>query len=272
MDIDKLSISPKHEILDTLRTIAPQTYLTSPFPSQGCYRLGTKDNNIIGQVLDQLEYEVVSENIRSYDILGTTIEVISWTWCQISLLLSMGISSSSISPMGFRMVGGAKPLAVGDVCEAEARIISVINANEGKIVKVKGFAHREGQCVIEVVSSLLYCGRFSDYENTLFLSSRMRTLASSWRPPAQGMVLVGERVLAAAFWHFSYLPYAFAGVIQGSDCVPQCLGVWRYLRQEPVEGSRQGWLRRLPARRFAGKSRSGISSTTWYPAWSHSSR
>jgi fatty acid synthase subunit alpha, fungi type len=42
---------------------------------------------------------------------------------------------------GFRMVNGAKPLAVGDVCKAEARIISVINASEGKIVKVKGFVY-----------------------------------------------------------------------------------------------------------------------------------
>ena len=64
------------------------------------------------------------------------------------------------------MVDGAKPLAVGDVCKAEARIISVINANEGKIVKVKGFVYRQGQRVIEVVSSFLYRGRFSDYENT----------------------------------------------------------------------------------------------------------
>jgi fatty acid synthase subunit alpha len=67
---------------------------------------------------------------------------------------------------GFRMVDGAKPLAVGDVCKAEARIISVINASEGKIVKVKGFVYRQGQRVIEVVSSFLYRGRFSDYENT----------------------------------------------------------------------------------------------------------
>ena len=43
------------------------------------HRLEMKDSNIIGQVLDQLEYEVVSENIRSYNILGTTIEIISWT-------------------------------------------------------------------------------------------------------------------------------------------------------------------------------------------------
>ncbi|KAF9485144.1 fatty acid synthetase alpha subunit [Pholiota conissans] len=67
---------------------------------------------------------------------------------------------------GFRMVDGAKPLAVGDVCKAEARIVSVINSNEGKIVKVKGYVYRQGQRVIEVVSSFLYRGRFTDYENT----------------------------------------------------------------------------------------------------------
>ena len=66
----------------------------------------------------------------------------------------------------FRMVDGAKPLAVGDVCKAKARIISVINASEGKIVKVKGFVYRQSQRVIEVVPSFLYRGRFSDYENT----------------------------------------------------------------------------------------------------------
>jgi fatty acid synthase subunit alpha len=74
----------------------------------------------------------------------------------------MGISLSN----GFRMVDGAKPLAVGDVCKAETRIISLINANEGKIVKAKGFVYRQGQRVIKVVSSFLYRGRFSDYENT----------------------------------------------------------------------------------------------------------
>jgi ATP-binding cassette subfamily A (ABC1) protein 3 len=73
-DINKLSISLSHELLDTLRMLAPQTYLTSPSPSQGCYHLRTKDSNVIGEVLDQLEYEMVSGNIRSYDILGTTIE------------------------------------------------------------------------------------------------------------------------------------------------------------------------------------------------------
>lgn len=67
---------------------------------------------------------------------------------------------------GFRMVDGAKPLQVGDVCKAEAQIVSVTNANEGKIVKVKGYVYRKGERVIEVVSSFLYRGRFDDYENT----------------------------------------------------------------------------------------------------------
>jgi len=67
---------------------------------------------------------------------------------------------------GFRMVNGAKPLQVGDVCNAEARIASVTNANEGKIVKVKGHVYRQGMPVVEVVSAFLYRGRFSDYHNT----------------------------------------------------------------------------------------------------------
>ncbi|KAF9467993.1 fatty acid synthase [Collybia nuda] len=67
---------------------------------------------------------------------------------------------------GFRMVNGAKPLQAGDVCKAEARIVSVTNANEGKIVKVKGQVYRDSQPVIEVVSAFLYRGRFVDYENT----------------------------------------------------------------------------------------------------------
>ncbi|GLB40343.1 putative protein with domain of unknown function (DUF1729) [Lyophyllum shimeji] len=67
---------------------------------------------------------------------------------------------------GFRMVNGAKPLRVGDVCKAKAQIVSVTNANEGKIVKVKGHVYRGDEQVIEVVSAFLYRGRFSDYENT----------------------------------------------------------------------------------------------------------
>lgn len=67
---------------------------------------------------------------------------------------------------GFRMVEGQKPLRAGDVCRAEAHIVSVINNDSGKIVKVKGNVIRDGKPVVQVISSFLYRGRFSDYENT----------------------------------------------------------------------------------------------------------
>ena len=66
----------------------------------------------------------------------------------------------------FRMVDGAKPLQVGNVCRPEACIVSVTNSNEGKNVKVKGHCYRNNQPVIEFVSSFLYRARFIDYENT----------------------------------------------------------------------------------------------------------
>ena len=63
---------------------------------------------------------------------------------------------------GFRMVEGSSPLRAGDVCQAEAHIASVTNANEGKIVKVKGYVQRGGKPVIEVVSAFIYRGKFVD--------------------------------------------------------------------------------------------------------------
>ncbi|KAG8716660.1 3-oxoacyl-[acyl-carrier-protein] synthase [Ceratobasidium sp. 394] len=67
---------------------------------------------------------------------------------------------------GFKMVEGASPLHVGDVCKAEARIASVTNSDSGKTVKVTGFVLRDGKPVIEVTSAFLYRGAFSDYQNT----------------------------------------------------------------------------------------------------------
>jgi len=78
---------------------------------------------------------------------------------------------------GFRMIEGARPFQVGDVCKAEARIVSVTNTNEGKVVKVKGQVHREGKAVIEVVSAFLYRGRFVDYYNTFETTDYMVDLS-----------------------------------------------------------------------------------------------
>lgn len=70
---------------------------------------------------------------------------------------------------GFRMVNGARSFQAGDVCNAEARIVSVVNNDAGKVVKVKGFVMRGGEPVVEVISSFLYRGRFADFENTFEL-------------------------------------------------------------------------------------------------------
>lgn len=64
------------------------------------------------------------------------------------------------------MLPGASPLRIGDVCESEAEIASVTNSDSGKAVKVRGHVFRNGQPVMEVVSSFLYRGRFSDFSNT----------------------------------------------------------------------------------------------------------
>ena len=67
---------------------------------------------------------------------------------------------------GFRMMEGVAPLRAGDSCSAEARVVSVINSDSGKTVKVRGYVLRKGEPVIEVTSSFLYRGRFKDFENT----------------------------------------------------------------------------------------------------------
>lgn len=67
---------------------------------------------------------------------------------------------------GFRAVHGAKPLKAGDVCTTEASILSVANTDAGKVVKVKGYVYRNGERVIEVTSSFLYRGNFTDFQNT----------------------------------------------------------------------------------------------------------
>lgn len=70
---------------------------------------------------------------------------------------------------GFRLLPGATPLKAGEVCKAEGRIVSVVNTDAGKAVRVKGHIIRDDQPVIEVVSGFLYRGRFTDFENTFEL-------------------------------------------------------------------------------------------------------
>ncbi|KAK0531483.1 fatty acid synthase alpha subunit Lsd1 [Tilletia horrida] len=68
----------------------------------------------------------------------------------------------------FKMVKGAKPLQVGDVCMATAKTKSIRISDTGKSVAVTGLVLRkEGEAfvpVIEVVSSFFYRGRYQDFE------------------------------------------------------------------------------------------------------------
>lgn len=66
----------------------------------------------------------------------------------------------------FKVIPGASPLLVGDVCKSQARISSVLNTDAGKAVKVTGHVLRDGKPIIEVTSSFLYRGRFSDFAQT----------------------------------------------------------------------------------------------------------
>jgi fatty acid synthase subunit alpha, fungi type len=117
------------------------------------------------------------------------------------------------------VIEGAKPLQVGDVCRAEARIISVMNTNEGKICKVKGHVYRGSKPVIEVLSAFLYRGRFTDYLNTFETTEEPDYLAELVDDAAVGVLqskewflwddatkplLAGTLLLFRIEWHISF--------------------------------------------------------------------
>jgi len=100
-----------------------------------------------------------------------------------SLQLSTANSSSSCTN-GFRMVGGAKSLAVGDLCKAEACIISVINTSDlealrRKIVKANASSKScRHSCTMDVFR--ITRTPSTSLRNLImsFLSSRTQALAS----------------------------------------------------------------------------------------------
>jgi ATP-binding cassette subfamily A (ABC1) protein 3 len=66
--------SSSFQLLHAVRQIAADTYVTNPSPSISIYHLRTKDNAIVGSVLHLMEREMQKNSLKSYDILGTTIE------------------------------------------------------------------------------------------------------------------------------------------------------------------------------------------------------
>ena len=73
-DCEKIDTSSRPELLLSIRTIAPETYVTMPSPHQVCYHLKAKDTEVVRQVLGLLDDDTNRHVIASYDILGTTIE------------------------------------------------------------------------------------------------------------------------------------------------------------------------------------------------------
>ena len=74
---------------------------------------------------------------------------------------------------GFRMIDSLPLMLVMDVVTSGAKIVSVINADAGKAVRVIGNIVHEGSSVIEVTSPFLYRGRLTT--RALSRSSRSRT-------------------------------------------------------------------------------------------------
>ncbi|KAJ3148374.1 3-oxoacyl-[acyl-carrier-protein] synthase [Geranomyces michiganensis] len=66
----------------------------------------------------------------------------------------------------FRMLGSRDILHVGDEIQTETVINSVIINDAGKAVEVKATLNRDAKPLMEIVSTFLYRGKFTDYENT----------------------------------------------------------------------------------------------------------
>ncbi|KAJ7726366.1 hypothetical protein B0H16DRAFT_1592682 [Mycena metata] len=62
------------ELLQTIRTLAPQTHMSLASPHQPLYHLKSKDTIVVDKVLQLLDGESEKYGLRSYDVLGTSIE------------------------------------------------------------------------------------------------------------------------------------------------------------------------------------------------------
>ncbi|CAL1693884.1 unnamed protein product [Somion occarium] len=71
---EKALVHPSNDLLDRIRTIAPQTYTSSSSPTQVSYHLKAKDPAVVQRVLQLVDDERGTYNIASYSVLGTSIE------------------------------------------------------------------------------------------------------------------------------------------------------------------------------------------------------
>ncbi|MCJ1378643.1 beta subunit of fatty acid synthetase [Xylographa soralifera] len=67
---------------------------------------------------------------------------------------------------GFKMMDGASPIEEGDVLNTITRVVTLVNQNAGKLVKVEGHIFKDGKPVIEITSEFLIRGTYDDNEDT----------------------------------------------------------------------------------------------------------
>lgn len=105
---------------------------------------------------------------------------------------------------GFRVLPGAPTLQPGDTVTSTSRIVSVSNSDSGKTVSVRGTVYRLASAadkgkdslklndnkiaVLEVTSSFLYRGKFTDYAQT-FARTTAPTYAIDYKSPESLAVL-----------------------------------------------------------------------------------
>ncbi|MCJ1282192.1 beta subunit of fatty acid synthetase [Xylographa opegraphella] len=67
---------------------------------------------------------------------------------------------------GFKMIDGVSPIEEGDILNTVTRVVTLINQNAGKLVKVEGHIFKDGKPVIEITSEFLIRGTYDDNEDT----------------------------------------------------------------------------------------------------------
>ena len=97
-DVEKENRSPPAELLQSLRTLAPNVSVTSPSPHHTSYHLKSKDSSTVEKVLQLLEMQKNHLGIASYEVLGTSIEDIFLRLMTDEVLDNSGEEVHSSSP------------------------------------------------------------------------------------------------------------------------------------------------------------------------------
>ncbi|KAL5533846.1 hypothetical protein ACEPAG_306 [Sanghuangporus baumii] len=71
---EKTHLNPSTEILEKIRTVAPEAYLISHTDIRALYHLQTKDSREVAEVLSLIEREKGTLGVASYDVHGTSME------------------------------------------------------------------------------------------------------------------------------------------------------------------------------------------------------